>query len=153
MVQDPETLTLALAALALESASENRVSLELDIWAEDRVATTQRFYNIAAQKGWFPHSLEKNTIDIILPAEDLETLTQSKEDLYGWLEQHRSDTAPPAPPALGDNPAYVHVWTSTTVGTRRLLALIGAISASVFACAAIVYVMVGLYSKALRDSL
>ena len=133
LVQDLDTLDVAVAALAVESLSDRHSSINVEIWGGDKAIWTKHLSNAATRQGWFPHSLDDQGLRIILPAHDLPLLQAAAEDPYGWLSTHRNDDANPKPPALGQEPAYVQVHTSIHGQERAALLLLGAIFAALAA--------------------
>ena len=133
VIQDPDTLAPALAARGLATISPNHTTVKANVWGGDRTTWLRHVYNVSAQQGWYPHSLGDGSLRIVLPNEDLDILSQAAADPYGWLAAHQNDDAPAEPPVLGDNPAYVHLWTSTEEDGKAALALRGAILAAILA--------------------
>lgn len=107
-IQGSQDLAQALHHLHQAGASDNHLSIETKMFIADRDHWKRHAANIAAQRGWYAHSLQENPMRMIVPERDMEALAGMEEDPYGWLEQMRSN-GPATPPSLGENPVHVSV--------------------------------------------
>lgn len=133
LIHDLDTLDTAVAALAVQQLSDRQSSTNVSLWGEDRRNWLSHLSNIATQKGWFPHSMHEDSIQIILPPQDLHIIQAAQKDPYQWLSTHRDHHAPAEAPRLGQDPAYITVHTSITGIDQAGLYLLGAVFAAIAA--------------------
>ena len=107
-IQGSQDLAQALHHLHQAGASDNHLRIETKMFIADRDHWKRHAANIAAQRGWYAHSLQENPMRMIVPERERETLAGIEGDPYGWLEQMRSN-GPAIPPSLGQNPVHVSV--------------------------------------------
>ena len=101
----------ALAALQIQGSNGDTTDITVQVWGGDREELVKHVYNIAVQKGWYPHSRGDVAVKIVLPAGEETSLTGITEDPYGWVQTHKDATADAKEIALGNAPAYVNLTT------------------------------------------
>ena len=110
LVQDPEDSVEAFDHVRQAGASDNLLRIEAKTFSADWEHWHRHAVNTAAQRGWYPHSVEDDRTRMIVPERDRELLDGISVDPYGWLEEMRSN-GPAMPPRLGDNPVHVTIST------------------------------------------
>ena len=124
IVQGQQDLAQALNHLHQAGASDNHLELQARMFVADREDWKRQAANVAAQRGWYAHSIQENPMRIIVPERDRDTLAGIQEDAYGWLEEMRS-AGPATAPSLGENPVHVSIQARPTDSEAEVRYLVG----------------------------
>ena len=74
----------------------------LRVHPENNENFRQRLWNIGAQRGWFTHQSERDTVRMVVPEHELPQVAEIKKDPIGWIKENTDLHAPAVGPSGPD---------------------------------------------------
>ena len=122
----PSTEHLDLVvAVALQYEGRPAISQQVRLNHNDKERFAQHFATIAPAKGWYAHAAREHLIEVVMPAGEIDELTDIESDRLEWVLAHNTKPDTPAKGPSSLDLVKVHLSIRRADPSQRTLLVLG----------------------------